>query len=60
MKLVKSTYDRVLAGVCGGIGNYIGLDATVVRVLFAISLLFSFGTTALVYLILAFIIPAEY
>lgn len=60
MKLVKSTYDRLVAGVCGGIGSYLGIDVTVVRVLFAISLVFSFGTTALVYMILSFVIPTEY
>ncbi|UZR93692.1 PspC domain-containing protein [Chondrinema litorale] len=60
MKLVKSSYNKMLTGVCGGIGNYLGIDATVVRALFGVSVIVSFGTTLLVYAILSFIMPSEY
>jgi phage shock protein PspC (stress-responsive transcriptional regulator) len=60
MKLVKSTYNRVLTGVCGGIGNYLNIDPTVVRVVFAVSMIFSAGITAVVYLVLSAVIPSEF
>ena len=60
MKLVKSSYNRVLTGVCGGIGNYFNLDPTVIRVLFAIATFITGGTVAILYLIMSFIIPSEY
>jgi phage shock protein C len=50
----------MLAGVCGGIAEYLGMDPSVVRILFA---LISFFTAIvpgiLVYLILAFVIPLD-
>ena len=47
--------DSKLAGVCGGLANYSGLDPMIVRVGFVIGALVSFGTAALVYLIIALI-----
>src|SRR5438552_17999427 len=35
-RLTRSTVDRKLAGVCGGLGEYFGADSTVVRLLWAI------------------------
>lgn len=32
-KLYRSKKDRVFAGVCGGIGEYLGVDPTVIRLL---------------------------
>ncbi|MBX2844030.1 MAG: PspC domain-containing protein [Flammeovirgaceae bacterium] len=59
MKLVKSSYNKVLTGVCGGIGNYLNVDPTLVRVAFAVSSFF-FGVSILIYIARAFIIPSEY
>lgn len=54
-KLLRSLSDRKICGVCGGIGAYLGLDSTVIRLLFA---LFAFtGSGVLAYLICALIIP---
>lgn len=33
-RLLRSTTNKTIAGVCGGLGEYLGLDATIVRVLF--------------------------
>ena len=30
-RLVKSNQNRIICGVCGGIGQYFGLDATLIR-----------------------------
>lgn len=55
-KLVKSN-NRIVSGALGGIADYFKLDATVVRVIFLLSMFFSFGTTVILYVILALIIP---
>ena len=39
-RLTRSTTDRRIAGVCGGISQYLNIDPTVVRILFLIALLF--------------------
>jgi len=43
-KLTRSTTDRRIAGVCGGVANYLNIDPTVVRIIFLIALICaSFG-----------------
>jgi len=55
-KLFKSAYDRKLAGVCGGIAEFLGIDSTVVRL--ATFLLVFFGGLSLwVYIVAAIIMP---
>ena len=54
-KLYRSKKDRVFAGVCGGIGEYLGGDPTVIRLL-AVSLGFT-GSGVLAYLVAAILIP---
>ena len=57
-KLYRSVTDRKVAGVCGGVANYLNMDPTVVRVLWTIiSLPGLFGVIA--YIVCAFIIPEE-
>lgn len=60
-KLYRSRSNRMICGVCGGLGTFLGGDATVVRVLYAvISLLAGAGFLGLVlYFILAVIIPED-
>ena len=41
-RLTRSTTDRRIAGVCGGIARYLNIDPTVVRIIFLISILFGF------------------
>lgn len=56
-KLYLST-DKQLCGVCGGIAEYLGLDPTLVRVIYALLSLCSTGFPGLlIYLILYAIIP---
>ncbi len=58
-QLTRSTTARMIAGVCGGLGQYANLDPTVVR-LIALLLLFVTGPGVVVaYIILALIIPEE-
>ncbi|MBE5966248.1 MAG: PspC domain-containing protein [Lachnospiraceae bacterium] len=55
-KLYRSSKDKMLCGVCGGIAEYINLDPTIVRLLWVvISLAGGFGV--LLYIIAAIIMP---
>lgn len=54
--LVRDPNNKMIAGVCSGIANYFGWDPTVVRVLFAISLLFG-GSGFFVYIVLWIVMP---
>jgi len=59
-RLRRSVSDRWLAGVCGGLAEYFGLDPTVVRVSYVLLSILSVAFPGmLVYLILWFLIPEE-
>lgn len=57
-KLCRSTKNRMLAGVCGGIAEYFELDPTIIRVVFVLFSVFA-GGGILAYIILWLIIPQE-
>ncbi|MCX7750794.1 MAG: PspC domain-containing protein [Candidatus Bipolaricaulota bacterium] len=57
-RLYRSRDDAILGGVCGGIGHYLGVDPTLVRVVFAVLALAS-GVGVLLYLLLWFVVPRE-
>ena len=54
-KLTKST-NKMICGVCAGIGEYLGIDATVVRLLWVLLSVMG-GAGLLAYIIAAIIIP---
>jgi phage shock protein C len=57
-KLRRSVNDRWLAGVCGGLAEYFGIDATAIRVGYVLlSILSAAFPGILVYLILWFLVP---
>jgi len=57
-RLYRSRKNRVLAGVCGGLGEYLNIDPVVVRLIWvAISLVWGFGI--ILYIIAALIMPEE-
>lgn len=56
-KLTKSGSDRVIDGVCGGLAEYFGIDAVLVRAFFVL-IGISGGTGVLLYLVLVVIMPA--
>jgi phage shock protein C len=58
-RLQRSVLDRKLFGVCGGLANYFGIDPTIVRILFVIFALMSFGFGLVLYVILFLIMPEE-
>ncbi len=55
-KLTKDISNKVISGVCSGIGNYYDMDPTIVRILFVIFTMMG-GSGILLYIILAIIIP---
>ena len=57
-KLYRITEGRMIAGVCGGVAEYLGVDKTVVRVVWAI-LALVWGAGALAYLLCALLIPVK-
>ena len=57
-RLYRSRNERMLAGVCGGIGEYFDIDATVIRILFVLFALV-IGGGILLYIILLIIMPLE-
>jgi len=57
--LQRTNSNRVIAGVCGGLGEYANIDPTVIR-LIAVLMLFVTGPgMILAYLIMALIMPAQ-
>ena len=56
--LRRSRTDKMIAGVCGGLGKYFGLDSTILRLVFVLLLIFA-GTGLLAYLVMWLVIPYE-
>lgn len=59
-QLYRSRQNRMIGGVCGGLGEYFGIDPTLVRVLVVVGSLLGFaGAFLLGYLILLIVVPNE-
>ena len=56
-KLTRSTTDKKICGVCGGLAEYFNIDATLIRLGVALITLFACGTGILAYIIAALVIP---
>lgn len=57
MNLARSYEDKWIAGVAGGVGQSLGVDSTIVRIVFAILTVVSFGTGIFLYVALWVILP---
>ena len=57
-KLVRSRNDRIIAGVCSGLGEYFSIDPTLVRLLFVFTALLG-GPGLIAYLIFWVVVPLE-
>ncbi|HEY6947110.1 MAG TPA: PspC domain-containing protein [Candidatus Acidoferrum sp.] len=55
-RLMRSSTDKKIAGVCAGLADYFDMDPTIIRVLWLIAVL-CFGTGLLVYVILWIVLP---
>jgi phage shock protein PspC (stress-responsive transcriptional regulator) len=58
--LFRNANDKMLGGVCSGIGAYLKIDTTLVRVLFAMLAFGAFGTGLVLYIILWAILPSRF
>lgn len=59
-KLYRSRENRVLGGICGGLGEYFDVDPTLVRVLFVFGAFLGLpGALLLIYLVMLIVIPQE-
>ena len=58
-RLYKSTTNKKIFGVCGGLAEFFEIDATVVRLIWAL-LIFCAGTGFLAYIIAALVLPNDY
>ena len=56
-KLTISATNRMISGVCGGIGEYFHLDATLIRLIWAILTVGGVGSGLILYIIAAIVIP---
>ena len=57
-QLVRSNSDRMIAGVCGGIAEYFGLDSSLIRVLFILIILLG-GSGIFIYFVLWIVLPLD-
>lgn len=57
-RLMRSLRDRKIAGVCGGIGEYLAIDSTVIRIIFLV-LLFTPPVGIVAYIVGWIIMPKE-
>ncbi|MBB6734866.1 PspC domain-containing protein [Cohnella zeiphila] len=58
-RLYTSSRDRKIFGVCGGLAEYLNIDATLLRILLIVVAVFSAGSVIVVYILAGFIIPRE-
>ncbi len=58
-RLVRSRDDRWIAGVCGGVARYAGIDANLVRLLVVLGTILGFGSLILVYVVAWIVMPEE-
>jgi phage shock protein PspC (stress-responsive transcriptional regulator) len=56
-RLVRSRDDRMVAGVCSGVADYLGVDVTIVRLVTVLGTIFGFGTFLLAYLVAWALLP---
>ncbi len=57
-KLCKSQDNKLLFGVCGGLAEYLGVDPTIVRLIWAAVTVF-FGAGVLLYIVAVLLMPRE-
>jgi len=58
-RITRSSTDRMLAGVCGGLGDRFGIDSTWIRLAFIFLLPLTYFLPALVYVICVFSFPEK-
>lgn len=58
-RLYRSKNDRILGGVCAGLGEHLDVDPTVIRLIWAVVSVLSIGTGIIIYILAWIIIPED-
>ena len=58
-KLYLSEKDKKIGGVCGGLAEYLAVDSTVIRLIWILFAILSFGAGVILYLIAWIVIPSK-
>lgn len=58
-RLTRSRDDKWLGGVCGGLAEYTGVDANLIRIIVAVCTLLGAGSLIIAYIVSLFLIPLE-
>jgi phage shock protein PspC (stress-responsive transcriptional regulator) len=56
-RLTRRSNDRMVAGVCAGVADYLGLDVTLVRLLTVVAAIFSVGAVVVAYIAAWILMP---
>ncbi|MEP7092023.1 MAG: PspC domain-containing protein [Nocardioidaceae bacterium] len=56
-RLVRSREDRWLSGVCGGVADYTGVDANLIRLVVVLGTVFGFGSLLVAYVVAWLLMP---
>ena len=59
MDLKRDMRNKMIAGVCAGIANKFEIDPFLIRLGFVLAVIFGFGVSILIYLLLWILVPAE-
>ncbi len=57
--LAKSQENKMVAGVCGGLGRYFNIDPSLLRMGFVVATVFGVGVPIVLYAVLAAVLPQE-
>jgi len=58
-RLYRSKNDRILGGVCAGLGEHLDVDPTVIQLIWAVVSVLSIGTGIIIYILAWIIIPED-
>lgn len=58
-KLTRNPDDKWLGGVCGGLSEYTGIDANLIRLIVAVGAIFGLGTLVVAYIVASILMPAK-
>lgn len=58
-RLYRSRSNRMLSGVCGGLGEFFSIDPTVIRLIFVLGTVFGLGSLLVAYIVLMIVVPQE-
>ena len=58
-RLVRRSDDRMVAGVCSGVADYLGVDVTLVRLVTVVGAILGFGSLILAYVVAWALLPEE-